>query len=149
MKSDELQRYIEENIPLVAKAGFVIEESTCERVSVHGPFPENRNHHGSVFGGSISVISVLAGWLLVREIMEKENPQARIVISSQTLEYLRPLRKDFIAEAVKPDISDFGPFLKRLDAAGKARLEVQVLVREEEGSEPCARFQGTFHVAVD
>ncbi|MBN2655662.1 MAG: YiiD C-terminal domain-containing protein [Spirochaetales bacterium] len=146
MKLDELQKYIHDNIPLVGKAGFVIEESSDDRVLVRGHFKENRNQHGSVFGGSISVISVLAGWLLVREIAERIDPCASIVISRQDLEYLCPLRKAFTAEALKPDGPEISTFSDRLKSAGKARLAVTVLVRESGGIEPWARFTGTFHV---
>jgi len=145
----ELQKYIDENIPLAGKARLSIDSSHPDRVLVSGPFEENRNPHGSVFGGSISVISVLAGWLLVREVMEREKPGAHIVISRQSLDYLRPVRGNFVAEATLPDSELYSSFVKWLKERGKARLEIPVVVREAGKEEPCARFRGTFHVRAE
>jgi len=145
----ELQEYIDENIPLARNAMFNIEVSSPDRVILSGPLEENSNPHGSVFGGSISVISVLAGWLLVREIMEREKPGSHIVISRQTLDYLRPLRTGFVAEACPPDGDLYSSFVNFFNERGKARLEIPVVVREVGREEPCARFWGTFHVKAD
>lgn len=146
MNLEELQAFIHENIPLAEKAGFSIDKVSSQEVLLQGPYKFNHNHHGTVFGGSISVIAVLTGWLLVREIAEEQSPGADDVVSRQDLEYLKPLSGDFYAEAKAPDVSDLESFTRYLREEGRARLKVTVHVGEIGSRDPAAIFEGTFHV---
>lgn len=146
MNIEDLQDFIHQNIPLAEKAGFSIDKASSQEVLLRGQYKLNHNHHGTVFGGSISVIAVLAGWLLVREIAEEQSPGAGIVISRQNLEYLKPLSGDFYAEAKTPDASDLESFTRYLSEKGRARLKVTVHMGEIGSKDPAAIFEGTFHV---
>jgi thioesterase domain-containing protein len=146
LKEKELQSFIHENIPLAEKAGFTIDTASSEKVILQGPYHLNHNHHGTVFGGSISVIAVLTGWILVREIAETLSPGADIVISRQNLEYLQPLSGDFTAESVVPHKSELESFSRYLREKGRARMKVTVHVCLKGENSPAAVFEGTFHV---
>jgi len=141
----EFQTYIEDQIPLVKKAGFKVTELSEEKVVAEGPFSENRNHHNTVFGGSISVILILASWALVQKIMNREDPDASIVIASQSLDYLRPARGDFTGECRAPHQDLVDQFIRSYHESGSGRIDVTAELKEKGSDRPCARFTGVFH----
>jgi len=143
----EFQTYIEEKIPLVRKAGFRILELSDQRVIAGGDFSENRNHHNTVFGGSISVILILASWALVQEIMHREDPDASIVIARQTINYFRPAKADFTGECHAPDSDLVDQFIRSYHEKGSGRIEVTAELKQKDSDRPCARFTGEFHAS--
>lgn len=147
MKIDELQSFIDENIPLAEKAGLSLETVNSDLVVVSGRFENNKNHHGSVFGGSISMFQVLAGWILVQEIMKPICPDCSIVICRQEVEYLKPVCSDFLAEARLENKEYLDSFLSLYEQKGKGRLEVKVGLKEQGRDDVCAVFTGHFHIS--
>ena len=146
-KEKKLQRILEENIPLAVKAGFQIEELRSEKVSVGGSLDLNSNHHNTVFGGSISVILILAAWGLVQEVVNSLDPTAAVVISNQSLDFLKPVRTDFTAVCRRPSPQIIDDFTGEYGRKGRARLTVVSELFEKGGTEPCAVMSGTFHVS--
>jgi thioesterase domain-containing protein len=146
MNKENLQTYMEENIPLMKNAGLIIEEINDDLVKISGLIADNKNHHNTVFGGSISVALILAGWIKVLHIMKQEDPESSIVICSQNTEYLKPVKGDFIGIATSPDSSTLGTFLKSYTSRGKGKLEIQAGLYEKGSEEICAEFKGTFFI---
>lgn len=141
----ELQKYMEENIPLMKNAGLQITEITDDLVKISGKLADNKNHHQTVFGGSISVTLILAGWTKVLEIMNKIDPESSIVICSQNTEYLKPVKGDFEGIAFTPDSSTLEGFQKVYRTGGRGKLEVTARLFEKGCREVCAEFTGLFH----
>lgn len=148
MTIDEVREYMGNGIPLSRKAGMRIEILTAEKVVVSAPLEENRNVHNSVFGGSISMAMILSGWLMAREIAEMYYPGASIVISRQTVDFIKPVRSDFSALALAPGTSRIEAFLVKMNEQGRASLEIEVAVSETGKEETCAGFSGTFHIRL-
>jgi len=146
LNRQEFQAYIEDKIPLVGKAGFKVTELGPERVVVRGDFDENRNHHNTVFGGSISVILTLASWALVQERMNRIDPDARIVIARQSIDYLRPAVGDFTGECNAPGNDAWKSFLDSYRHKGAGRIMIEAGLMQE--GKICARFEGEFHVSL-
>lgn len=146
MNHEEIQTYINNEIPLVKKAGLIISEISRKKVIVSGELHKNRNHHETVFGGSISVTLTLASYLLVREIMEKEAPGSSIVICSQNVEYLKPVKGDFQGEVLAPDSQTIKNYLDIFRKRGTGKLEVEAALYEIGNRTACALFKGVFFI---
>lgn len=139
---------LEENIPLAIKAGFRVEEVTPDRVSIGGTIVENSNHHNTVYGVSSSVILILAAWGQVQDCVDDIDPSASIVIAKQSLDFLRPVKKDFSAVCRKPSVTLLRDFSAEFDSRGRARLTVVSELFGKGGIEACAVMSGTFHVSI-
>jgi thioesterase domain-containing protein len=121
-------------------------EITNSRVRISGDFLENTNHHNTVFGGSISVILLLSGWSMVREIMMKEDPSASIVVAKKCVEYLKPVKNDFEAVSHVPELIHLNRFIKSYRTYGKGKLEISADLFENESKKIMAHFKGIFYV---
>jgi len=114
MDKKELQRYIEENIPIVRDMGFIIEEVGNEVIVVSGEYCRHINHTKSVFGGSISSVMTLAGWGRVRILIEGFDPEATVVIKSNSTDFILPVTKNYVVTTLKVDDKSIEKLKKKL-----------------------------------
>lgn len=123
MSSDEgVTQLLRSGIPLSAAAGIEVIDVGPEQVTVQAPFDENRNYHGTVFGGSLAVVAIVTGWVTVDSMMREADEPADVVIQSSHMDYLAPVTAAFEATAPRPD--DWRRFLSTFARFGKARTEV-------------------------
>ncbi|MDC7239931.1 MAG: YiiD C-terminal domain-containing protein [Spirochaetales bacterium] len=141
---DELQKLIEDEIPLAGSGGFKVTELSTVRVRIGGDLSLNRNHHGTVFGGSQSVALILSGWAMVRELMMSSDPDASIVIASQTVDYLLPVEGDFEARCSAPDSKVIEAFYSSYRERGKAKITLTAELYSLESSRPGSRMSCLF-----
>jgi thioesterase domain-containing protein len=123
----ELQRYLHEHIPLSKAMGVKVHEAGTERVTLFAPLAPNINHRETVFGGSASALALLAAWALIRNRLDAEGLDCRVVVQRNTIEYLRPIRADFAATAVTP--AQWPRFIATLKRRHRARIGVTVDLR--------------------
>ncbi|WP_319560092.1 YiiD C-terminal domain-containing protein [Marispirochaeta sp.] len=148
MDINEMQNFVEESIPLVKQAGFVIRELDDSEVVVEGDRRLNYNHHNTVFGGSISTILILASWLMVRRLLEYHNPEVSIVIERHFTDYLLPVDGNFVARCRRPAESEIKALEHELANRGRGRLELPAFLFQEGSSRAAASFAGTFYCRV-
>ncbi len=146
MDREHLQNFLEENIPLFNRAGFKILEFDSRTVRVSGKLKENKNPHNTVFGGSISVILLIAAWSKVLELMEQNNLKSSIVISSQNIKYLKPVKGDFSGVALTPETGLVETFLNQFNSQGKGTLTVEASLFQNGSNIVCATFEGIFYI---
>lgn len=144
MDREELQRYIEENIPIVKDMGFIVEEIGEERIVVSGEYCRHINHTKSVFGGSISSVMTLAGWVRVRLLIEEFDPTATVVIKSNSTEFIKPVTEDYVVYTEPIDKRKISKFRKTYEKFGRGRVEVEACLTHRGSDEVLARFQGEF-----
>ncbi len=144
MDKEKLQRYIEENSPIVKDMGFIVEEIGDERIVVSGEYCRHINHTKSVFGGSISSVMTLAGWGRVRLLIEDFDPAATVVIKSNSTEFIKPVTEDYIVYTQPIDERRIGKFRKTYEKFGRGRVEVGACLTHRGSTEVLARFQGEF-----
>ena len=135
---DELQSIIDRDLPLAACGGFQVYRLSRESVCIRGELESNKNHHGTVFGGSQSVALILSGWAQVRELMKEIDPEASIVIASQSMDYILPVSGDFEARCTAPEESTVKSFYKCFRERGKAKMCLTAEIYEQ-GSQAVAR----------
>ena len=106
-------------IPAVDTLGIQIFAGTPTLLRL--PMAGNTNHHGTVFGGSLSLFATLAGWVHAHECLPKAHGD--IVIKKSQLRYLAPAKQDVwaIATSTPTDITKASNMLSRF---GRGSLAV-------------------------
>ena len=144
MNREKLQRYIEDNIPIVKDMGFIVEEIGDERIVVSGEYCRHINHTKSVFGGSISSVMTLAGWGRIRVLIESFDPLATVVIKSNSTDFIKPVTEDYVVYTEIIDEKKIGKFKKAYEKFGRGRVEVEACLTHRSSNEVLARFKGEF-----
>lgn len=145
MEAAQLQTYIEEHLPVVARNGFTIADCQDHLVTVIGNYHDHVNHVQTVFGGSISMALTVAAWAHVRSLMDSVAHQVAIVVRRQQVDFDRPVKTDFRAVTLPHPAGDVETFQQRFSQKGKARLTVRAALYDDH-NEPCATFEGQFVV---
>jgi thioesterase domain-containing protein len=109
------------------------------------PLAPNRNHKGTAFAGSLSALTTLAGWSLLWLALRDAGEAAHVVIQDSTMRYLLPVHSDALATAEAPSAEAMAGMLAMLARRGRARIAVQVVVRDVDGVE-VGRFGGRYVV---
>ena len=137
-----LEHYLHQVIPLSRAMRVRVVVIGEERVVLSAPLEPNINHRGTVFGGSASTLATLAAWALVHSRLQRRLPASSLVLQSSAIDYLRPMRHDFHAQAELAPGADWGLFQRTLERRGRARITAvaQLLA----GEEVAARFNGEF-----
>lgn len=94
MTCESLEAYIHHQIPITSAMGVQIVEATADRVELSAPLAPNINHHETVFGGSAAAVATLAAWTLILVRMRNEDLTGRLVISSNSMMYQKPIVAD-------------------------------------------------------
>src|SRR3954470_15344709 len=99
MSSAEVEVYLHEHIPLSAAMGVRVLACEAGGVRLHAPLAPNINHRATVFGGSASAVAILAAWTWLHFALRDAELPSRLVIQSNTMDYLAPIADDFEAYA--------------------------------------------------
>lgn len=140
-----VERYLHEHIPLSRAMGVTVKGLSEQSLCLAAPLAPNRNHRGTAFGGSVASLAILAGWSWLLTRLAGRDPEPRLVIQEQTVDYLLPVGAVFEATCEAPAGAAWHRFLKALDARGRGRLSLAVNVESE--GRLVARFRGAY-VAV-
>lgn len=139
-----LQDYVDHAIPLVPQMQVRVSELTESALVLEAPLAPNRNHIGTVFGGSLNALATLACWGLVWLALHGRG--AHIVIHEGRMKFGKPATGDFSAACRLPDAATLEQFVAQYERRGRARLNLVADVRCEEGV--VAEFEGAF-AAID
>ena len=97
------------------------------------PLAANVNDKGTAFGGSLTSLMTVAGWGRVTLGLEMAGETAEVYVADSSIRYLAPLRADLCAEAAFAPGESFETFLSTLRQRGRARIQVEAVVRLPEG----------------
>ena len=139
-----LEAYLHHNIPLSSAMGIRVIEAAVAGVHLRAPLGPNINHQQTAFGGSIAAIATSAAWSLVWVRLREAETRANIVIASEHVQFLRPIRSELVAETLPANPKDWERFFQTLVRKGKARVAVNAVVRASDESDPGATFEGEF-----
>lgn len=135
----ELERYLHEHIPLSRHLGTRVLEATPAAVRLAAPLAPNLNHRRTGFGGSLSALAILAGWSWVWLALRDGGGDIRIVIQSNTMEYVAPAEADFEAVCRAPSAERWEHCRTMLRERGKGRIGLDADVTA------ASRLVATFH----
>lgn len=136
----ETQQFFHDQIPLSKAMGVVVESFDEGRLVLTAPLAPNHNHLGTAFGGSLSVMTTLAGYGLLW--LQLDDKSAHIVIRKSSIKYKRPVRGELRAVCESPDEARFAAFKAQFERKGKARIKLQVRIVEDD--QDCVEFEGEF-----
>jgi thioesterase domain-containing protein len=136
-----LTDYLHRHMPLSQAMAVMAIEANAERVVLEAPLAPNINVHGTMFGGSVATLGLLAAWSVLHLGMEAAGLRGQLVIHRTSTDYLRPI-EDIARAVAKPNDVDWDKLGLVLERRGKVRLSAtaDILV---EGS-VAARLDGTF-----
>ncbi|BCL74380.1 thioesterase [Jeongeupia sp. HS-3] len=109
---------------------------------LHAPFDPNRNDHGTAFGGSLSTLATIAGWLYVSVLA---GDAFDVVIQSGNAHFVQPLQTGLVSQVTAVSDDELVRFRQTLARRGRARLTVHASVGD--GTSEAMRFTGQY-VAV-
>lgn len=138
----ELQETFYSEIPITKHLGVTVVSYNGEQLALRAPLEANINHKDTAFAGSLNALVTLAGWGLLWLILKEEELAAKIVIQDSTINYLLPVTRDFVAVCAKPDAAQLARFTTMLRRKGRARLELEAEIREE--NQLAVAFKGRY-----
>ncbi|GHD55131.1 YiiD C-terminal domain-containing protein [Jeongeupia chitinilytica] len=110
---------------------------------LHAPFAPNRNDHATAFGGSLSTLATIAGWLYVNEAAATVvGDRVDVVIQTGNAHFVMPLQADLLAQVVPPDEAELASFHRTLARRGRARLTLHATVGD--GTSEAVHFTGQY-----
>lgn len=142
MTPAELQNFLHRNIPASAALSLTVTESSPARVALLAPIAVNRNHHQTVFGGSIAMLATLCGWSLVHLNYPEYN--GKIVIQEGRTRYLKPAAGDLTAVCEAADPAAWAQCTKMLAERGKGKITLSCRLFSE--GVLAAEFEGKYVV---
>jgi thioesterase domain-containing protein len=128
----QLQQTMHSEIPLIRAIGIRAVAYDHEGLSLSAPLAQNINDKGTVFSGSLNAVITLAGWGLIWLLLQERQLSGTIVIQDSAIQYLQPVRRDFIARCQMPARSEIEHFQSTLGRRERARLSVQAQIWEDD-----------------
>lgn len=135
----ETEQYLHQQIPLTKALGVRL-EMDGPRLVVIAPLEPNHNHLGTAFGGSLSAIATLAGYVQLWLMLEDRT--AHVVVRESHIHYRVPVRGVIRAICQAPAPESVDGFRRHFAQKNKARLQLTVTV--EENGQTCVEFTGEF-----
>ncbi|MDH5323941.1 MAG: thioesterase domain-containing protein [Gammaproteobacteria bacterium] len=138
----QLQDYLHLHIPLSKAMEVKVAHADIDKVTLTAPLAPNINHKETVFGGSAAAVAILSAWTLLHYRLTLENLPSQVVIQRNSMDYDKPIRTDFSATALPPDMKQWEKFSTTLKRRHRARLSITAILYCEE--EPVGSLEGTF-----
>ena len=121
----ELQKYLQQNIPLTAAMKLRVIEITPAAVTITMPLSPNRNHQGTAFAGSISSLGLISGWATLWHIMHTVHGFSPVILAGKSeTTFKLPINGDCEARVVELDAQTLTAFLEAFSKGEKARISV-------------------------
>ena len=129
-RAAHLQQLIYDTIALGSAMQLQVKQLDNNLAILEAPVREaNFNIHDTAFAGSIYSLCALTAWGLVHMRLLEEGQQADVVIAKADIAYKLPVY-DFINAHCQLDERIYQDFHAALLEKGKARIDVQVEVKE-------------------
>ena len=132
------------DIPLTSAMAVEVREWRKQRLQLHVPLTENRNHQDSMFGGSLYCAGVLAcwGWLHLR-LRDAGINTTHIAVQAGQIDYPLPVLADALVICDAPDEAAWTRFFNMYQRHGKARISLSSRILTHDGKDG-ACFTGQF-----
>ncbi len=138
----EIQELIKSKIPITESLDFDLKSWNGDELVLHAPFLKNKNHHETVFGGSLAMSAIVSGYCMTFMALEDSlgkdwSDDHTLVIKDFSCKYLRPVSTDISTSskaATGENVTDFSNCLLR---KGKARLQVETFIEDCERRLAC------------
>ncbi len=119
-----LNEYIHREIPITRHMEFKACTISNTLVEIEAPLDPNINHRHSAFGGSLSSLGILSGWVLLLNYLQDENMNFNLVIQNSRTKYLKPALGKCTVCCELDSEKSLDIFLATLKRRGKARINL-------------------------
>lgn len=117
-----------ERIPLTRAMQASVRRCDEHGIVLHAPLVPNLNHKHTAFGGSLSTLATLAGWMMTEVLLDEAGIAADVVIQSGETRFLHPVEQDFSAWCPRPATETLAHFLAMLTRHGKGKLDLHASI---------------------
>ena len=142
----ELERTLHAEIPLTHAMGVRVVRADQYGLVLGAALAPNLNHKKTAFGGSLNSLATLACWGLIQLLLRDRGWAITVVIQESSVQFLKPVMRDFEAVCPLPPEPVSERFLHMLERKGRARLALDSAIHAD--GEIALRFHGQF-VAYD
>ena len=132
--------HLHEQFPLAKYMQVEVASWDSQTLRLTAPLAPNVNHSDTAFGGSISTLGILAGYMLVYILLKERGISNRILIQHSATDFRRPIDADLAATATVPPLLD--EFLSGLQRKRRARLSVDACILSHQS--PAALHTGVY-----
>lgn len=143
---EELERLIQEKMPITEHLEFSLTSDEEGRLRASAPLQPNANHMGSAFGGSLSMLATVTGWAMMHQVVqdavEDMKRRVEVMIQESDIEYMRPVHENISVICEPPDEDALERFQQMLDRWGRARLELKCKI--DAAGERAVTFMGRY-----
>lgn len=130
MEKNNLLKFLNDEIPLTRSLGLEIISLTDEGARIKAPLGPNHNHMGSAFGGSLSTMMILSGYIWLYDALLKNNFRAHVILAKEESEYLIPVTTDIEVLAKTPSPEEWKKFEEVFTRKGFARIVIHSEIRQ-------------------
>jgi thioesterase domain-containing protein len=139
-----LEDLIHHDIPLTRAMNLTVRGWDGNELQLAMPLAANSNHKGTMFGGSLYSLSVLAGWgWLTLRLRDSDLGDGHIVIKGGQIEYPLPVAEDAVAICAAPSEEDWQKFISQFRRRGLARLYLDIRIPAASGAD-AVRLRGEY-----
>ncbi len=142
----DLERTLHAEIPLTRAMAVRVLRADQNGLALGAALAPNLNHKQTAFGGSLNSLATLASWGLIQLLVRGHGQMITVVIQESSVQFLKPVTRDFEALCSLPPASVIEKFLHTLERKGRARLALDATIHAE--GDIALRFHGQF-VAYD
>ncbi len=142
MDCKKLEEMLHKEIPITKAMEISVLEFTPSKVRVSAKLTPNVNKKLTAFGGSIYCVMLVCGWSMTYANIRETDVDAHVLLQKSSVQCLKPIEGDIIAECDLTDEKERAKFLKMYERHNKAKLHVDVFCREK--GETLAKFDGFF-----
>ena len=138
----EIQDLIQSKIPITKQLDFSLTSWDGEELKLSAPYEKNKNHHDTIFGGSLAMSAIVSGYSMTFMALEDAlgsewSNDHTLVIKDFSCNYLRPVSNDVYATSKAVLESGVSEFVSCLKKKGKSRLQVETLIVDSETRLKC------------
>jgi len=143
----KLQEKLHNEIPLTKFMQLTIKEYTDKELITTAPLDININDKGTVFGGSLSTITIISSWSLCWLISQELGFDSQnIVVIRNENSYLSPVTKNIVCYTDKPTIQEIEILKKKLESKGSASIKIKSQIIEDD--KVCVEFDGVYVIKL-
>lgn len=143
MSQVDLLHFLHTQIPLTKSLGLSIISLDQKGARIRAPLAPNHNHMGSAFGGSLSTMMILSGYIWLYDALLKNNHHAHVILFREEAEYLLPVRTDIEVLAKAPSEQEWKKFEEVFIRKGTGRIVLHSEIRSG-NDDLAATFRGEF-----
>lgn len=136
MPLQSLKSLIQEDFPLAAFMGVEPRSWDEAGLELWVPAGPSANLHGTMFGGGIVTLGILAGWGWLRLELEARGRSVPVVVQDSRTTFVRPIQGPCLARCLPPEAEQLDRFLRTLARRGRGRLRLRVEIRPEGTAAP-------------